>query len=424
MTEEFLHYLWKFKLLRGELILSNGDKLEIIHSGTHNTDAGPDFFNAKLKINETLWAGNVEIHVKASEWYQHQHQLDLAYDSIILHLVYQNDAEVKRQNGDLIPMLEVKDYYDKKLYENYQDFLSNKNWIPCERIFKNADPFIVQSWLERLLIERIERKSLEIKSKFIANNNDWEESFYQILAKNLGFKLNALPFELLSKSLPVKILAKHKNSLFQLEALLFGQAGMLKNEYQDAYPQSLVNEYDFLKKKYHLQPIALHLWKYLRLRPSNFPTIRIAQFAFLIYHSQHLFSKLIEAESINSVYQLFNIKASTYFDTHYTFDGETHSPKQKQMGKYTIDLLIINTIVPMLFLYASEKDEILYQTRALDFLEQIKSERNAIIEKLISIGFTADNAFESQALLELKNNYCSNKKCLQCRIGNNLLNKG
>ncbi len=403
MTEEFLHYLWKFKLLKGELLLTNGEKVEIIHQGTHNTDAGPDFFNAKLKIGETLWAGNVEIHIKASDWYLHQHQNDMAYDTIILHVVYQNDIDIKRKNGETIPIFEVKEAFDKDLYSKYQDFITNKNWIPCERIFKNVDNFTLQAWLERLLIERIERKTLEIKSKFIANNANFEETFYQMLAKNFGFKLNAVPFELLANSLPINILAKHKNSDFQLAALLFGQAGLLKDNFKDAYPQSLQTEF-------------------LRLRPSNFPTIRISQFANLIYQSQHLFSKIIECESIESIYKLFQVSASTYFDNHYTFD-EANIVKPKIIGKTTIDLLIINTIIPMLFFYAFEKDEKEYQARALRFLEQIKPEYNAIIKKWISIGCQIDNAFQSQALLELKNNYCDNKKCLQCRVGNDLLRK-
>ncbi|MFZ4740507.1 MAG: DUF2851 family protein [Bacteroidales bacterium] len=423
MTEEFLHYLWKFKLLKGELLLSNGDKVEIIHQGTHNTDAGPDFFNAKLKIGDTVWAGNVEIHTKASDWYLHQHQNDMAYDTIILHVVYQNDIDVKRKNNEIIPQLEIKNAFDTNLFSKYQDFISNKNWIPCEKIFKNTNQFILKIWLERLLIERIERKTLEIKAKFISNNNNFEESFYQILAKNFGFKLNALPFELLANSLPISILAKHKNSDFQLAALFFGQAGLLNEGFKDAYPQSLYVEYEFLKKKYHLNSIAGHLWKFLRLRPSNFPTIRIAQFSNLIYQSKHLFSKIIEADDIQTVYQLFQVSASSYFDNHYSFDESIEIKKTKFIGKSTIDLLIINTIVPMLFFYASEKDDKVYQERGLRFLEQIKPENNSIIKKWISISCTVENAFQSQALLELKNNYCNHKKCLQCSIGNDLLKK-
>lgn len=423
MTEEFLHYLWKFKLLKGEFVLSSGEYVEIIHPGLHNSDAGPDFFNAKIKIGSTLWAGNVEIHVKASDWLLHQHQNDSAYDSIVLHVVHQNDATIKRKNMEIIPCIEVSNAYDKELYHRYQDFLSNKNWIPCERLFKNADHFITVSWLERLLIERIENKTQEIYAKLKLSQNNWESCFYQLLAKNFGFKLNALPFELLANSLPIHILAKHKNSDFQLAALLFGQAALLNDEYKDRYPQSLLSEYQFLSKKYKLHPISGHLWKFLRLRPMNFPTIRISQFANLIFQSKHLFSKIIEAKKIEAIYQLFQLSADTYFDNHYLFDEENAIKKPKHIGKNSIDLLIINTIVPMLFCYANEKDEKDYQERALNFLEQIKPEYNSIIKKWISIGWKVDNAFQSQALLELKNKYCDQKKCLQCRIGNDLLQK-
>ncbi|MFZ4401252.1 MAG: DUF2851 family protein [Bacteroidales bacterium] len=423
MTEEFLHYLWRYKLLNGELKLSDDEKLEILNSGMQNTDAGPDFFNAKIRIGETLWAGNVEIHIKASDWYLHQHQNDKSYDSIILHVVYQNDIEVKRQNGNKIPTLIAKDYFDQNLFLSYQEFISNKNWIACENSISNATAFIINSWLERLLIERIERKTLEIKSKLITNNNNWEVTFYQLLAKNFGSNLNSFPFELLANSIPIHLLSKHKNSLFQLEALLFGQSGLLNDEFIDRYPLELYNEYTFLRKKYNLQPIAGHLWKLLRLRPASFPAIRISQFADLIYHSQHLFSKIVETENLAEIYNIFQINASEYFNTHYTFDAKIHKAKSKLIGKNTIDLLIINTVVPFLFLYASEKDEKKYQDKALKFLEQIKSEENSIIKKWINIGITVDNAFKSQALLELKNNYCNSKKCLQCSIGNSLLRR-
>ncbi|MCX6231045.1 MAG: DUF2851 family protein [Bacteroidetes bacterium] len=421
MTEEFLHYLWKYKLLKGELMLTNGDKLEIIHQGMHNTDAGPDFFNARLKIADTIWAGNVEIHVKSSDWFLHRHQHDKAYDTIILHVVYQHDADIERDTNMNFPVLIVKDKFDEALFSRYQDFISNKNWIPCEKTFRFADKFIVDSWLERLLIERIERKTIEIKTNLAANNNNWEECFYQILAKNFGFKLNALPFEFLAKSLPSTILAKHKNSDFQIAALLFGQAGLLSDDFVAYYPQSLHNEYEFLRKKYQLKPISAHLWKFLRLRPSNFPTIRLSQFADLIYQSKHLFQKIIEAEKIDDIYRFFQLKAAPYFDVHYTFDDEISAIKPKHMGKATIDLLIINTVIPTLFLYAKEKDESGFQSKALSFLEQMKAENNAVINKWISISNTVENAFQSQALLELKNNYCTGKKCLQCRIGNALL---
>jgi hypothetical protein len=423
MTEEFLHYLWKYKLLKGELILTNGDKLEIINQGFHNTDAGPDFFNARIKTGTTIWAGNVEIHIKSSDWFVHHHQHDKAYETVILHVVYHHDAEIKRNENENIPILEVKHSFDASLFLSYQDFISSKSWIPCEKTFNTVNKFILNTWLERLLIERIERKTLEIKSKLSLNHNNWELTFYQLLASNFGFKLNAQAFEMLASSLSLTILAKHKNSDFQLSALLFGQAGLLDDDFTDQYPLSLKNEYDFLRKKYKLKPLASHLWKFLRLRPNNFPSIRISQFAALIYQSNHLFRKLINAACLDEIYTFFQLKASPYFDQHFTFDDKISAAKPKIIGKKTVDLLIINTVIPILFLYAAEKDDSTYQLRALLFLEQMKAENNSIINKWISCGATVENAFQSQALLELKNNYCSDKKCLQCRVGNDLLRK-
>jgi hypothetical protein len=423
MTEDFLHYIWKYKLLKGSLKLNNGDTIEIIHPGSHNSDAGPDFFNAKIRINDTIWAGNIEIHVNSSDWQLHNHQLDLSYDNIILHIVYSDNKSIFRQNGELIPQLEIKYNFDLKLFLKYQDFITNKNWIPCEKIINNSTKFTIDSWLECLLIDRLERKTAEIKSSYIRNNNNWEETFYQILAKNFGFKLNSSPFEYLSHSIPLSILAKHKNNEIQISALLFGQSGLLNQFYTDDYPLILNKEYEFLRKKYNLSPIKGHLWKFLRLRPANFPTIRISQFSDLICNSSHLFSRIIESETLADLYNLFNIKAFSYFDNHYMFDEKLILNKSKVFGKSATDLIIINTVVPILFFYAQEKDDKTFQNRALFFLEQIDAENNSTIKKWLSIGIKSSNAYISQGLLELKNNYCDKKKCLQCRIGNELLKK-
>lgn len=423
MTEEFLHYLWKYKLLKSNLKTTSGDTLEIINPGLHNTDSGPDFFNAKIKINDTIWAGNVEIHVNASDWMLHNHQNDLAYNNIILHVVYSNNKTIHRQNGEIIAQIEVQNCFDFDLFSKYQDFITNKNWIPCEKIIANANKFTIDNWLEYLLIDRIERKTSEIKLKFINNNNNWEETFYQLLAKNFGFKLNSLPFEYLSQSLPLTCLAKHKNNEIQISALLFGQAGLLNADFKDDYPLSLYSEYNFLRKKYNLKPVITHLWKFLRLRPANFPTIRISQFSDLIYKSTHLFSKIIECDTIEDIYSLFNIKAFSYFDNHYIFDEKINLVKPKYFGKSATDLIVINTVVPTLFFYAQEKDDKIFQDKALNFLEQLDAENNSTINKWQSIGIHATNSNTSQALLELKNSYCDQKKCLNCRIGNELLKK-
>ncbi|MCK4638130.1 MAG: DUF2851 family protein, partial [Bacteroidales bacterium] len=355
MTEEFLYYIWMFRLFDKDISTTSGESINILKSGERNTDSGPDFFNAKIKIGDTIWAGNVEIHINSSDWYKHNHQENNAFDNIILHIVYKNDAIIKRKNSEIIPTIELKEKFDKKLYYRYKSFMTNKYWIPCQKLIGNVDEFHLNNWLERLLIERLEHKAKTIESTLKLNKNNWEQTFYQYLARNFGFNTNAEPFELLAKSLPVNHLAKHKNNQFQIESLLFGQAGLLETDFKDEYPNNLKNEYNFLKKKFSLKSVDGFLWKFLRLRPSNFPTIRIAQFANLIYKSSGLFSKIIEIKNIKEVYSLFNITTSEYWDTHYIFDKPS-AKRKKSFGNNALNLIIINTIVPFLFVYGLKKD--------------------------------------------------------------------
>ncbi len=305
MTEEFLHYIWKYRLIDQYLVSTSGEQLVIIQPGSYNTDSGPDFFNARIKINNTVWAGNVEVHIYSSDWYQHQHQRDQAYDNIILHVVYEDDKPVVRQNGEPVPTVELKGHFKQLLYDKYTYFMTNKNWIPCEKLIHSVDRFVMNNWVDRLMIEKLENKAAEITSHFLLNKSNWEQTFYEFLARNFGFKVNGSPFQLLAKSLPLNILAKHKDDKFQLEALLYGQAGLLQKVFSDDYPKSLKKEYLFLRKKYNLVPVDPHLWRFMRMRPSNFPTIRISQFSDLIYQSSHLFSNIIEKKSLKELIELF-----------------------------------------------------------------------------------------------------------------------
>ncbi|MES2590249.1 MAG: DUF2851 family protein [Bacteroidota bacterium] len=421
MTEEFLHHIWKFRLFdQLNLTTTSGEPVEIVKVGNHNFDAGPDFFNAQLKVGNTLWAGNVEIHINSSDWKKHLHQQDKAYDNIVLHVVYNADTPIHRASGEAIPTIEIKERIGNKIYQNYVSFKSSSDWIPCEKQIKGVPQLIINSTIDRLLLERLERKSTSISDSLKLNNNNWEETFYQHLARNFGFKTNALPFELLAKSLPSAFLGKHKNSLLQLEAMLFGQAGLLDEHYEDKYLQALQNEYVFLKHKLKLEPIAKHLWKFLRLRPVNFPTIRIAQFAGLIFNSTHLFSKIIEMEQCGELKKLMNIDVSEYWHTHYTFD-KVSKVQTKHLGEASVNNIIINTIVPFLFVYGKHKDDSKYIDRALKFLEQTAGENNSIIEKWEMLNLPVNTAYSTQALLQLKNEYCGLKKCLSCNIGNYLL---
>lgn len=421
MNEEILHHIWKYRLFdQNHLTTEQGELLEVRKTGEHNSHSGPDFFNANIKIGSTEWAGNVEIHVFSSDWEKHRHQFDKAYDSVILHVVYENDKTLYQKNKKPIPTLVLKDRLLKNFTQQYEHFKTSNDWIPCEKSIHRVPEFIVNSWLERLLIERLEKKSEQLLELLEQNNRNWEESFYQFLAHNFGFKINALPFELLSKSLPHSILAKHKNSLLQLEAMLFGNAGLLERQFEDKYLQQLQNEYQFLKNKFSLHPIDGHVWKFLRLRPANFPTIRLAQFAALIYQSEYLFSKILACESLETMHQLMNVQVSEYWKTHYVFEKKSLL-RNKSLGKSAIDNLLINCIVPFLFIYGKQKQQEMYCERALYFLENTFAESNHIVTHFHRLGIQAKNASRSQALLQLKNCYCSQKNCLQCAVGNNLL---
>jgi len=421
MKEEFLHYIWKYRLFNNNsLIADTGDKIEVLNQGTHNFDAGPDFFNAKIKINNTVWAGNVEVHINSSDWFKHHHQNNKAYDNIILQVVYKNDKQVHRENGEIIPTIELQ--FDKKLWKKYDSLIGNQSWIACQSDIEAVDSFIIQNWIDKLAIERLGNKSLRIKELLMQNNNSWESAFYQHLAANFGFKLNAMPFELLAKSLPLNYLAKHKNDLSQIEALLFGQAGFLNEPEGDEYYINLRKEYLYLSRKFDLKPMENHLWKFLRSRPGNFPTVRIAQFASLIHKSSALFSKIIETKKIEDLNQLFSAVPSAYWKNHFIFNKESVK-KEKNLGKFAADILLINTVVPFLFVYGKAKGIYEIQDRAVELLENIKAENNSIVSQWNKIGIKSLNAYQSQALIQLKNVYCNAKRCLHCPIGNKIINQ-
>jgi len=421
MKENFLHFLWRYRRFdHTDLTTSSGEKIEILHPGSLNSDAGPDFSDARLKIGETAWAGNVEMHLKSSDWELHKHQDDRAYDNVILHVVMEEDMGIHRRDGTRIPCLEMKKRIPAKLLGIYEKLLFNEYWIPCQHQFHEVSDMVKSLWLDRLLVERLERKTEVIKLVLQKNKQDWEETFYQFTARNFGLKINVLPFEMLARSLPQKILARHKDSPLQIEALLFGQAGMLEQGLEDEYPNQLKNEFSFLRKKYRLDPIDASLWKFLRLHPGNFPTVRLAQFAKLTHRSVHLFSKILEVQNQKEIEDLFGVKLSGYWLTHYTFDKES-AKRNKSFGKEAIRLLTINAIVPFLFLYGNETGEVVFKDKALGLLEELKPEKNTITRGWDNLGMEADSAYQTQALLQLKNEYCDKRKCLECSIGGAIL---
>ncbi|QEM10302.1 DUF2851 family protein [Mucilaginibacter rubeus] len=422
-TEDFLHYIWKFRLFeRDDLKTTDDEELEIFSAGLHNSDSGPDFHNARIRIGETVWAGNVEVHLSASDWQKHGHTNDGAYENVILHVVYRNDVPLFLTNGRKVPTLELQSRISEELYNKYHKLIfGNQTFIPCEAGITTVDGITMQNWLTRVLVERMEKRSANVADALALNKGDWEEIFYQFLAANFGFKVNALPFELMAKSLPQLTLAKNKNNAMQIEALIFGQAGFLEGEFKDEYPLKLQKEYEYLRKKYNLKPIENHLWKFMRLRPQNFPTIRLAQFAALIVKSNHLLSKILEIKEVKALRGLFTeIKVNEYWEDHYRFDVQS-KPSSKNMGDGSVDILLLNTVALFLFSYGKQHQQQYYISRSLKLLENLPAEKNNIITDFVNLGVKIDTAFESQALLELKNSYCNYKKCLQCGVGNKIL---
>jgi hypothetical protein len=416
VKEDFLQFVWKQKLFRQDkLFTTDGKPVKIITTGQQNFDSGPDFFNARIQIGDTVWAGNIEIHQKSSHWYLHRHESDAAFENVILHVVELDDVPVRIKNHDL-PTLEIT--WPDDIRDNFEQLLSSEKWIACEEKFASHDPILLRFWFSPLMIERLESKTSEMLGLLAWNKNSWNETFYQLLARNFGMKTNALPFELLAKSLPLQILTKHKNDVFQLEALLFGQAGLLSESIPgDNYYSALCTEYKYLAKKYNLAGIETHLWKYLRLRPVNFPGIRIAQLAKLINQSTSLFSRIIETENLSELQQLFQVNASEYWDNHYHFNTISAENKSKVLGLAAINNLIINAIVPLMFVYGDQHLDQKLKDKALQFLEQLPLESNHIIGKFKELGVDSRNAFETQALIQLKNKYCIPKKCLNCQLG-------
>lgn len=420
MTEEFLHYIWQYRLYSPNLVLQTGEQVEVLHPGVHNTDSGPDFFNAKIRIGETIWAGNIEIHIQSSDWKRHNHQHDKNYDNVILHVVWRDDMPVFRNDHSQIPTLVLDGLYNEKSWKNYLSFMASQKWIPCDTMIAQVDPFIRNAWFDRVLVERLERKALQVEHILLLTKNDWAHTFYRLLAHNMGFKLNNQAFEMLAQSLPYSFLAKHADDLFQVEAMVFGQAGLLGGSFTDEYPQKLKKEYEFLRSKFDLTPIDAHLWRFMRLHPGNFPTLRLAQFASIIHHSESIISELFNSNDVNTYRKLFGAEASEYWNTHYTFD-KSSAPRKKTLGLSSIDLLLINLVAPILLAYGRRRSDSEITEKPIDMLMQLKGEDNSIIIKWAALGMDVSTAANTQALLELKTNYCDIKKCLDCRIGNELL---
>lgn len=420
MNERLLQFIWQFQYYnKNELQVEQGDPLTIIYPGKHNTEQGPDFLEAKIIIGNTTWAGNIEIHIKSSDWLKHNHTADSNYANVILHIVWEHDMDISHLNGSVLPALSLQNLVPKILLERFEELMLREAFVPCEAYLPVFSEMKWTAWKERLAIERLQRKSSAVLQLFAEANNHWEEVFWWMLARNFGLKVNADIFETIAKSLPVKILAKHKDQIHQLECFLLGQAGLLDEDFTEDYPLMLKKEYLFFRKKYQLLPVSVKPF-FLRMRPANFPTIRLAQLAMLVHTSSHLFSKIKEINEVNEVKQLLNVTANDYWHYHYLLN-ETGEYTPKQLGRQMTENIVINTIIPLVFAYGIYHDDERMKGKALQWLSQLMPEKNAITTKWTAHRVTNQNALESQALIELKNNYCNVRRCLECSVGNTIL---
>jgi Protein of unknown function (DUF2851) len=423
MNESFLHYLWQFQYFdKTDLQTQDGEPISIFKTGILNTNAGPDFSQAKIKIGSIEWVGNVEIHTKSSEWVNHKHGSDKAYENVILHVVWENDVEIKRGDGSVIPSIELKGRVDEDLIKAYKKLINSPASIPCEKSFPIVNDLTKLSMLDQALMQRLETKSEIVHQLLKSNNDDWEETAYQLLLKNFGFKINAEPFLQLAKSLPYRLIQKHSSNLPQIEALLFGQAGMLEAKTKDEYISLLYREYEFLSKKYSLHDSRLNpaQWKFLRLRPANFPTLRIAQLASILYSQKNLLSKLIELDSYDQLTKIFATPPSGYWQSHYHFAKKSKG-EVPALGESSKQNLLINSVVPLLVAYSKAKDDPRLMERAIEILQHIPAEVNKITNVWAALGVSVKSAFDSQALIEQYNNLCQKRQCLNCAVGASLL---
>lgn len=416
--EKLLQFIWQFGYFnRANLVTAEGEELSVLFPGTLNKNGGPDFTHAKIKIGETTFFGNAELHLKTSDWIKHHHGEDSQYRNVILHVVYQHDKNL----GNAIPVLELEPRISTFLLERYNALMNADSFIPCSSALASVNNLTWTAWKERLLVERLTRKAASVLLLLQQSNGHWEETFWWLLARNFGMKVNSDAFEAIARSLSINVLAKHKSSIHQIEALLFGQAGLLEEEFAVDYPAMLQREYRYLQKKLGLKPVALPL-QFLRMRPGNFPTIRLAQLAALVHQSSHLFSSVIEAGSVEAVRGLFQVTADDFWHYHYTFH-QSSAFRKKPLGSDTVDNIIINTVIPSLFSFGFYHKEEQYKEKALRWLEEIAAEKNSVTKGFAEAGVKAGSAFDSQALIELKNEYCSAKKCLTCAVGNLLLKR-
>lgn len=423
--ELLLHYCWKHKMFPlKELVTTDGKSVEVIDPGLHNHNAGPDFFNAKVKIDGTLWVGNVEIHDRSSDWFLHGHDKDAAYNNVVLHVAEVINGDVTTAAGNVLPQLQLS--VPQYVRDHYEELLREDKYPRCYKIVPQLSQLMLHSWMSALQTERLEQKTQAIAKRLEQADGSWEAAYFMTLARNFGFGVNGEAFETWAKNIPLSQVGHHRDDPFQVEAFFFGQAGLLElsaipDYYQDealneGYFTRLRNEYLYLSRKFQLQPMDVNLWRFLRLRPQNFPHIRLSQLVTLYVEHRTEMSRLLECETIKDLQQMLQTHVTPYWETHYTF-GSTSCKTEKALSMASLNLLIINTAIPVLFAYGRHKKKDSYCDRAFDMLEELKAENNYITRMWQECGIEAQNAGDSQALIQLKKEYCDRKECLRCRIG-------
>jgi len=418
MEEQLLHFIWHQRLFNSQsLITTAGQAVEIIHPGIPNSDQGPDFLQARIRIGDQLWAGHVEIHIRSSAWYLHSHEVDPHYNTVILHVVWKEDQPVYTSGGFLIPCIELENRVDKTLLERYHHLMNNQEWIPCASALVTVNEVVRMSWLDRMMAERLEYKTKYVQSIMDRCNQHWEQTFFVMLARQLGAPANSNAMEELCLKIPWNIIRKHGDRIDQIESILFGTAGMLEKNRNDPYVAGLKQEFDFLKKKYHLPVMPGLHWKFMRMRPVHFPTIRIAQLAMIIHRFDHLVTLLEDKEEAETWIKRFLVQPyHSFWDTHYHFTSE--SPVQiKQVGKNTAATLVINVVAPVMFLYGKCHGHMAMKDAAIRLLQQLPAEKNGIITQWLKCGWKIEDAGQTQGLLHLKKNYCDQHRCMHCAIG-------
>ncbi len=424
MKEALLHYIWKTKSFPFlALKTTEGDSITIQHFGYHNSNSGPDFLEGGIQISNTQWRGHIEIHVLSSDWNRHEHGLDEAYDNVILHVVWEEDEIIYRKDGSRIPCLELRNLISPLLLQRYERFSKRTDQILCGKELLHRDQSLFFLQLNRMAIERLEEKSLPLSLELEHTHQDWSQLLFWAIAKSFGLKVNASAMESFARRIPINLVLKHVDQLFQLEALFYGQAGMLSANWRDVYAQSLYKEYQFLQNKYDLQALSGKEWKLMRMRPSAFPTIRLSQLAAIYYKNPDLHAKILYAPNVHALKELFVVSASSYWDSHYLFDRNSKQSRLKVIGESTIRSIIINGVIPFMFSYARYRMDDSLLDKALELLESMKSEQNKIIKEWKRYNIIPKNAFESQALIQLKKHYCDQKRCLSCSYGSQLISK-